>query len=1312
MQCPQCNRENPKGAKFCGRCGAKLARICAHCGAELPPDAEIRFCFECGAELRAAEPAAAVPETMPDRVKRLIPSEYAERLLATRGQVPAERRMVTILFSDVKGSTAMAEDLDPEDVMEIMDGAFDVLIEPVYRYEGTLARLMGDAVLAFFGAPIAHEDDPERAVRAALDIIAGAQQYAAKLEQERGITGFSVRVGINTGLVVVGEVGSDLRVEYTAMGDAINLAARMESAAEPGTVLITEATHRLVAPLFETEALGPIQVKGKAEPVAVYRVLAAREAPGKMRGIAGLESPLVGREAELRSLREALECLEAGVGGIVTIIGDAGIGKSRLVAEVRKHVVGVVHELPLPELPPQSTPLQWVEGRCLSYGTSIAYLLWVDVLRGLLGVTAEHSPEAVRDALYQRVRDLSSDQLHDVYPCLSRLLSLPADEETETVLCELEGERLKASTFDAVERLIRRTADQRPLVLVCEDLHWADPTSIELLEQVLALVDRASLLLVCLFRPNPEHGSWRLRETAARTYRHRHTDLWLDPLSAAEGQTLLSNILPTPNLLQGFQERILQHAEGNPLYVEEIIRSLIDSGAIMRDSDSRSWTITRDLDDMAVPETLQGVLVSRIDRLQEQSKRVLQMASVIGRSFLYRVLSAIAEEERELDAHLLALQREQMIRERARIPELEYIFKHELTREAAYGALLKKDRRIFHRQVGQALERLFPERIDEQVGLLAYHWDRAGDPEKAVHYLQRAGDAARLMYSHDEAIDYYERALMLLKKQDQHERAARTLMKLALTYHTAFDFPRSRQAYEEGFALWQRAGEVQPVALPPAPHALRTHWESPNTLDPAMATSLHALGLADQLFSGLAQITPDMDVIPDVAQSWEVLEGGRQYIFRLRDDVRWSDGTRVTAADFEYAWKRVLNPASDSPAARLLYDIKGARAFHHGDASAQSGLGVQALDSATLVVGLEEPAAYFLHLVALCPYYPVPRHVVHHYGSAWTDLGNLVTNGPFLLEAWQRGESIALVRNPHYHGSFRGNVQRVELSTVADVSAHWEMYQSDRRDITSLLWVPDALRDRARQVHAGEYVSLPDLSTEYVGFDVSQPPFDDLRVRQALVLATDRDTLAHELMKGLYFPASGGFVPPGMPGHSPGIGLLFDPEQARQLLAQAGYPEGRGFPGVDLLTNRWREPHGQYLEAQWRQNLGLHIPCRVMDWATLLQRLDAQQVRLSLTSWLADYPDPDSFLRTSPVRRYTQWRNEAYDRLVEQAGRSRDHEQRMKLYVQADRILVEEAAIMPLVYGRTHLLVKPWVSKLPTAPIKLWFWKDVVIDPH
>ncbi|HSR33395.1 MAG TPA: adenylate/guanylate cyclase domain-containing protein, partial [Anaerolineae bacterium] len=405
MKCSSCDKENRKQASFCIRCGARLAFVCPQCGTVLPFDPDARFCSRCGieighlAEAHAAATDTPVPSTAEgtiERLQRLVPKEFAERLLDSRGKVEAERRMVTVLFSDVKGSTAMAEGQDPEDWMEIMDGAFDVLIEPIYRYEGTLARLMGDAILAFFGAPIAHEDDAERACWAALEIVEGAQSYAAHLEEDRGLPGFNVRVGINTGLVVVGEVGSDLRVEYTAMGDAANLAARMESAAHPGTVLITEDTHKLITSMFETEALGLIEVKGKAEPVPVHRLLAPKVVARKLRGITGLESPLVGREAEFGVLKEALERLDAGVGGIVTLVGEAGIGKSRLVAELRKDAV--------------TAPLRLVEGRCLSYGTSITYLLWLDLLRSVVGMSIEDSSVAVRDALRQLVQTLCPEQ--------------------------------------------------------------------------------------------------------------------------------------------------------------------------------------------------------------------------------------------------------------------------------------------------------------------------------------------------------------------------------------------------------------------------------------------------------------------------------------------------------------------------------------------------------------------------------------------------------------------------------------------------------------------------------------------------------------------------------------------------------------------------------------------------------------------------------------------------------------------------------------------------------------------------------------
>ncbi len=546
MKCPVCGRESPEQTRCCSDCGTKLAASCRQCGALVSLGA--RFCSECGTEVDATPSLTAIESAL----RRLVPKEYAERLLATRGQAPTERRTVTILFSDVKGSTALAEDLDPEDVLEIMDGVFDLLIEPVYRYGGTLARLMGDAVLAFFGAPLAREDDPERACRAALEILAGAQAYAGQLEAERGISGFNVRVGIHTGLVVVGEVGSDLRVEYTAMGDAINLAARLEQAAEPGTVLISEDTHRLVAPLFDTQTPAPILVKGKAGPVAVYRVLAAKRIGVKPRGIAGLASPLVGREAEFGALKEALVRLQTGQGTMVTLVGEAGIGKSRLVAELRQGIDA------------DSPAVHWLEGRCLSYGSSLAYLLWLDILRALLGVTLDDGPDRVRQVLESRILDLCATHFEDVYPYLARLMSLPLGREAEDSLDELGGRELRDRTFQAVQMLLACAARRHPLVLVCEDLHWADTSSLELLEYLLPLRHKLPLLFLCVFRPVRDHPCWGLRDRISAEDTYTHTDLWLASLTAAESQSLVTNLLWVDELPPVLKGRILGRAEGNP----------------------------------------------------------------------------------------------------------------------------------------------------------------------------------------------------------------------------------------------------------------------------------------------------------------------------------------------------------------------------------------------------------------------------------------------------------------------------------------------------------------------------------------------------------------------------------------------------------------------------------------------------------------------------------------------------------------------------------------------------------------------------
>jgi oligopeptide transport system substrate-binding protein len=638
----------------------------------------------------------------------------------------------------------------------------------------------------------------------------------------------------------------------------------------------------------------------------------------------------------------------------------------------------------------------------------------------------------------------------------------------------------------------------------------------------------------------------------------------------------------------------------------------------------------------------------------------------------------------------------------------QFQFSHVLFQRFLYNDLGDGERRLLHGEVAGALENLYGDEKDTIAVQLAYHFTNAQEADKAIHYLQLAGDKARLAYANQEAIDFYNQALALQKEQGYEDEAARTLMKLGLTYHANFDFKRARQAYTMAPAL----------PLSPAPHALRACFPEPVSLDPTLNYDLFESLILEHLFSGLVEMTPEMDIVPDVARSWDVSAGGRKYVFHMRDDVRWSDETPVTAMDFEFAWKRALDPATKSQIARMLYDVSGAMAFHQGDTSDPDNVGVRALDDITLSVELEKPTGYFLHLLAYSGTFPVPQHVVEAHGKEWTDAGKIVTNGPFRLESWEKGESMVLIRNNEYHGRFSGNLQSVELHFLKVLSGYYptlEMYEADRVDLMAIQFLPQVEINRVRQRHAGEYIYAPRLTTKFIGFDVAQPPFDDVRVRRAFVLATDRETLVDKVWGGCYLPATGGFVPPGMPGYSAGISLAYAPEQARKLLTEAGYPEGRNFPSMVLLSSVFPPylAEAEYLKEQWKENLGVELRLEIVEMdEDYLRKFSEETQNLFLEAWGADYPDPDNFLRVGLASFPTNWRNDSFNNLVEKARRITDQEERMKLYKQAEKILVEKAIILPLYYERYQRLVKPWVSKCPTSAMKLLHWKDIIIEPH
>ncbi|HUT21079.1 MAG TPA: AAA family ATPase, partial [Anaerolineae bacterium] len=565
-----------------------------------------------------------------------------------------ERRTVTVVRADVRGSADLLARVGTEDWAVVMGQMLRALWAEARRFGGEVERHGEDGLVACFGATTAHEDDPERAVLAALAMQEGFGARLVELAEREGHYGLAEDLGlliaVHTGQVVVTATEEGGPGRGTAMGEALAATGRLQDVAEPGEVWVSEATRRLIEPLFEWAPRGETSAGLTGQALRVYCALGRRAPTAKMRGIAGLSSPLVGRDAEIRALQGAIERLRDSAGGIVTVVGEAGIGKSRLVAEVRA-AVGAVHE----------PPLRWVEGRCLSYATSVAYQVWVDALRSLLSLDADAPPEAAAGALRESMEALCPDCADEVYPFLARMMSLPLTNGAVARLRGIEGERLQVLTFRALELLLERLAAQAPLAVICEDLHWADPTSLALLEHLFALTDRVQVLWICVFRPETEHGCWQIREIAARRYAHRHTDLWLDPLSAEESARLVGSLLHIEDLPAALRSRILERAEGNPFYVEEILRSLIDDGTITYVGPGGRWQAVREVSELALPGTLRGVLMARIDRLPRKTRQVLQLASVVGRSFTCPILSAIASprpqgegsEVRVLDAHLV-----------------------------------------------------------------------------------------------------------------------------------------------------------------------------------------------------------------------------------------------------------------------------------------------------------------------------------------------------------------------------------------------------------------------------------------------------------------------------------------------------------------------------------------------------------------------------------------------------------------------------------------------------------------------------------
>lgn len=747
---------------------------CPNCQARIAPGQ--KFCSNCGTALGAAQ------------------------------NIEGERKFATFLFADVAHSTALAERLDPEDWTVIMNSAFGFMNAAVSRYGGTVSRLMGDAVLALFGAPLAHEDDAERAVRAGLEIQESARVYAQSVAARWGIE-FTLRVGINTGTAVLAVVGDAIRNEYTAMGDAANVAARLQSAALPGTVLISAETHRLVAGLFDFKPRGAIEVKGKQAPVESFEVVGLRATPGRMRGLEGLGSEMVGREREFALLRGRLVALARGAGAAVAIVGEAGLGKSRLVAELRK----------LRDA--EAADVAWHETRAISYGQSIPYYPWRQLGRQLIGAGEMDGAAAVREKLSAFVERLALSR--EKLPFYETLLAVDS-EASHAALAGLQGdavvEGVAAAVIGALRALMHEGQHARPRVLVLNDLHWSDSATLELIAQAAALAASEPLLLLCELRPDRKAPSWALVDRLQASLGSAFLRIDLEPLASAEADMLLARLLPITDMPEKVRRQILERSEGNPFYLEEVLRTLIDGGQVVREDGH--WRATRAIVDAQIPQTLASVLSARIDRLPETTKRVAQTASVIGRVFMQRVLEQVChaapppERVEHVEPHIATLSYEQIVHERLREPEHEYAFKHAMTCEAAYGLLLRARRRELHARCGAALEALFAERRDEFAPMLARHYGEAEDLPRAVEYSRRAAQNAHKLYALREELEHRERILGWLDRMSEATPGERVdeILEWTIVRHKLNEYEGVLDRLAHAVTLARAAGDKRRLA--------------------------------------------------------------------------------------------------------------------------------------------------------------------------------------------------------------------------------------------------------------------------------------------------------------------------------------------------------------------------------------------------------------------------------------------------------------------------------------------------------------------
>jgi class 3 adenylate cyclase/tetratricopeptide (TPR) repeat protein len=665
-------------------------------------------------------------------------------------QIESDRRLVTVMFADISGFTAMSEKMDPEDVSDVMKDCFSMMGECIEEHGGTIDKFMGDCVMVLFGAPKAQEDAPHRALNTALEIRKRLKTFN---KEKKLLTPLNIHIGINTGPVIAGMMGSEKRQDFTVMGDAVNLASRMESTAETGDILVAEDTYRLTEGYFDFEPIGGVKVKGKEQPVKAYKVLGPRRIITRVAACQekGL-SPFVGRNLELDTLNACLEKVKGSNGQVIGVMGEPGVGKSRLVCQFRESL--------------STEEYTCIEGGCIHFGDSIPYLPILDMLRDYFDISEDEDETIIKKKINDKVTHLG-EQSGYILPPLHEVLSLKAEDDE---YIKLDAKQRHDRVFEAIRLLLIAESQMKPLIITVEDLHWMDKISEEFLSYLINSIAATRIMLILLFRP--EYNSpW-----STKTF---YSQIRLDQLPRKTIEDLVTGILGCGDVEHELIDLIANRTEGNPLFIEELTFNLMENGAIKKD-DNR-YSLSLKASEIQVPATIQGIIAARLDRLEGRLKGVMQTASVIGREFAFRILHSVASLKEDLKSSMLTLQDMELIYEKCLFPELEYIFKHALTQEVAYNSLLIKKRKETHERVGQAIEQIYEDRMEEFYEMLAYHYSISENTQKAYEYLKLSGDKAAKNYANWEAVRFYKETIRVLNIQSESIDNKRLKLQICLS---------------------------------------------------------------------------------------------------------------------------------------------------------------------------------------------------------------------------------------------------------------------------------------------------------------------------------------------------------------------------------------------------------------------------------------------------------------------------------------------------------------------------------------------------